>query len=113
MSKKINFIFSLLVFSNCVQRPAVIVEEHFEYLGSHDLSMERYTSEDFFKKEITFQVSTSYGPGRYDQNYEEKGEDYPISHVRWTEQRNFRAVLQLMSEGKISVKYKFRFNLCC
>ncbi len=44
--------------------------------------------DDFFKKELTFQVSASYGPGRYDPNYEEKGQDYPIGFVRWTAQRN-------------------------
>ena len=56
---------------------------------------------DFFEKELTFQVSCSYGPGRYDSNYENLGNDYPIGFVRWTEQRNFDAVLQLMAEGKI------------
>jgi len=60
--------------------------------------------DDFFKKEITFQVSTSYGPGRYDPNYEEKGQDYPIGYVRWTEQRNFEAVLDMMAQGTLSVK---------
>lgn len=60
--------------------------------------------EDFFKKELTFQVSASYGPGRYDPNYENKGQDYPIGFVRWTEQRNFEAVLDMMSEGLIDVK---------
>ncbi|MEK9570533.1 MAG: bi-domain-containing oxidoreductase, partial [Paracoccaceae bacterium] len=58
---------------------------------------------DFFKKEITFQVSSSYGPGRYDPNYEEKGQDYPIGYVRWTEQRNFEAVLDMMSDGRLDV----------
>ncbi len=56
---------------------------------------------DFFKKELSFQVSCSYGPGRYDPEYEEKGHDYPLGYVRWTEQRNFEAVLDLMSAGKI------------
>jgi hypothetical protein len=45
---------------------------------------------DFFEKELSFQVSCSYGPGRYDPSYEEKGNDYPVGFVRWTEQRNFR-----------------------
>ena len=58
---------------------------------------------DFFKKEISFQVSSSYGPGRYDPLYEEKGIDYPIGFVRWTEQRNFEAVLQMMSEKKLDI----------
>lgn len=60
--------------------------------------------DDFYKKEISFQVSCSYGPGRYEEGYEKKGLDYPIGYVRWTEQRNFEAVLQLMAEGKISAK---------
>ena len=60
--------------------------------------------DDFFQKELTFQVSASYGPGRYDPNYEEKGNDYPVGFVRWTEQRNFEAVLDMMSMGVIDVK---------
>ena len=60
--------------------------------------------DDFFKKELTFQVSASYGPGRYDPNYEEKGQDYPIGFVRWTEQRNFEAVLDMMVAGSLDVK---------
>lgn len=58
---------------------------------------------DFYEKELTFQVSCSYGPGRYDDNYEKRGLDYPIGFVRWTEQRNFLAVLELMADGKIVV----------
>lgn len=58
---------------------------------------------DFYEKELSFQVSCSYGPGRYDPEYEEKGNDYPIGFVRWTEQRNFEAVLDLMSSGQINV----------
>ncbi len=58
---------------------------------------------DFYEKELSFQVSCSYGPGRYDDSYEKKGLDYPIGFVRWTEQRNFQAVLELMSDGKIDV----------
>lgn len=60
--------------------------------------------DDFFKKELTFQVSASYGPGRYDPNYEEKGQDYPVGFVRWTEQRNFEAVLDMMAMGQLDVK---------
>jgi predicted dehydrogenase/threonine dehydrogenase-like Zn-dependent dehydrogenase len=60
--------------------------------------------DDFFKKELTFQVSASYGPGRYDSNYEEKGQDYPVGFVRWTEQRNFEAVLDMMADGRLNVK---------
>ena len=58
---------------------------------------------DFFEKELSFQVSCSYGPGRYDSDYEEKGRDYPLGFVRWTEQRNFEAVLDLMASGRLDV----------
>jgi predicted dehydrogenase len=56
---------------------------------------------DFYEKELSFQVSCSYGPGRYDPTYEEGGVDYPIGYVRWTEQRNFEAVLDMMAAGAI------------
>jgi predicted dehydrogenase/threonine dehydrogenase-like Zn-dependent dehydrogenase len=59
---------------------------------------------DFYKKELTFQVSCSYGPGRYDPDYEEAGHDYPAGFVRWTEQRNFEAVLDMMASGSLDVK---------
>jgi len=59
---------------------------------------------DFFEKELTFQVSCSYGPGRYDPGYEDKGNDYPVGFVRWTEQRNFEAVLDMMADGRLDVK---------
>jgi predicted dehydrogenase/threonine dehydrogenase-like Zn-dependent dehydrogenase len=59
---------------------------------------------DFYEKELTFQVSCSYGPGRYDDHYEQKGIDYPIGFVRWTEQRNFEAVLHAISTGRLDVK---------
>jgi predicted dehydrogenase len=59
---------------------------------------------DFYEKELSFQVSCSYGPGRYDSNYEDKGIDYPVGYVRWTEQRNFEAVLDMMADGRIDVK---------
>ncbi len=58
---------------------------------------------DFYEKELSFQVSCSYGPGRYDSAYEEGGQDYPIGYVRWTEQRNFEAVLYLMASGALDV----------
>jgi predicted dehydrogenase/threonine dehydrogenase-like Zn-dependent dehydrogenase len=60
--------------------------------------------DDFFKKELTFQVSASYGPGRYDHDYEDLGQDYPAGFVRWTEQRNFEAVLDMMAVGSLDVK---------
>lgn len=60
--------------------------------------------DDFYKKELSFQVSCSYGPGRYDEAYENKGRDYPLPFVRWTEKRNFEAVLQAISNGNLNVK---------
>lgn len=59
---------------------------------------------DFYEKELSFQVSCSYGPGRYDTGYEEKGNDYPLGFVRWTEQRNFVAVLDMMAAGTLNVE---------
>lgn len=69
---------------------------------------------DFYEKELTFQVSCSYGPGRYDADYEDKGNDYPYAFVRWTEQRNFEAILDMMSSGQVDVKplitHRFKFE---
>lgn len=69
---------------------------------------------DFYEKELTFQVSCSYGPGRYDRAYEEGGRDYPLAYVRWTEQRNFEAVLALMSDGSLDtaalVSHRFEID---
>lgn len=58
---------------------------------------------DFYEKELSFQVSCSYGPGRYDPAYEELGQDYPRGYVRWTEQRNFEAVLDMLASGVLDV----------
>ena len=58
---------------------------------------------DFYEKELTFQVSCSYGPGRYDENYEHHGVDYPLPFVRWTEKRNFEAVLYAIESKSIKV----------
>jgi len=59
---------------------------------------------DFYEKELSFQVSCSYGPGRYDEQYEQKGIDYPLPFVRWTENRNFQAVLNAIAAGQLNVK---------
>ncbi|ALN85914.1 oxidoreductase, NAD-binding Rossmann fold family protein [Lysobacter capsici] len=59
---------------------------------------------DFYEKELSFQVSCSYGPGRYDPSYEERGNDYPVGFVRWTEQRNFEAVLDMMASRAVQVQ---------
>ena len=58
---------------------------------------------DFYEKELSFQVSCSYGPGRYDPAYEQKGQDYPFGFVRWTEKRNFEAFLDCLATGAIDV----------
>lgn len=59
---------------------------------------------EFFEKELTFQVSCSYGPGRYDESYEQRGQDYPIGFVRWTEKRNFEAILAALASGQLDVE---------
>lgn len=69
---------------------------------------------DFYEKELSFQVSCSYGPGRYDESYEQIGQDYPIGFVRWTEQRNFVAVLNALAERTLNVdaliSHRFDFH---
>ena len=79
----------------CRQRGRIVL------VGVVGLNLDRG---DFYEKEISFQVSCSYGPGRYDPSYEEAGNDYPIGHVRWTEQRNFEAFLDMLAVGLIDVK---------
>jgi predicted dehydrogenase/threonine dehydrogenase-like Zn-dependent dehydrogenase len=58
----------------------------------------------YYEKELDFRVSRSYGPGRYDTAYEQKGRDYPIGYVRWTETRNMEAFLRLVADGKLDLK---------
>jgi len=78
----------------CRQRGRIVL------VGVSGLELSRA---DFYEKELTFQVSCSYGPGRYDPAYEEGGHDYPVGFVRWTEQRNLEAVLDLMADGSLNV----------
>ena len=59
---------------------------------------------EFYEKELSFQVSCSYGPGRYDENYEQRGQDYPLAFVRWTEQRNFMAILGALQSKTLQVQ---------
>ncbi len=59
---------------------------------------------DFYEKELSFQVSCSYGPGRYDTRYEDEGQDYPFGLVRWTEQRNFEAVLDMLADSRLETE---------
>ena len=70
-------------------------------VGVVGLSIDR---SEFFKKELTFQVSASYGPGRYDDKYELEGLDYPKPFVRWTENRNFETILNLIEDGQLNVE---------
>ena len=70
-------------------------------VGVVGLNMRR---DDFYKKELSFQVSCSYGAGRYDEEYENKGHDYPLAYVRWTEKRNFETILHAISSGSLDVK---------
>lgn len=58
----------------------------------------------YYEKELDFRISRSYGPGRYDHMYEEEGHDYPYAYVRWTEQRNMQAFVQLLADGKVDVR---------
>ena len=83
------------VASACCKRGRIIL------VGVVDLNLRRG---DFYEKELTFQVFCSYGPGRYDEKYEQGGQDYPVGFVRWTEQRNFEAVLEAMRAGQLRVK---------
>ena len=69
-------------------------------VGSVSLDFSR---EDFYRKEIDFLISTSYGPGRYDSLYEEDGQDYPYAYVRWTENRNMQEYLRLLNQGSIQL----------
>jgi len=70
-------------------------------VGAVGLEIPRKT---YYEKELSLYVSRSYGPGRYDPDYEQFGRDYPIGYVRWTETRNMQAFLQLLAEGKVDVK---------
>lgn len=69
-------------------------------VGVIGLNMRR---DDFYKKELSFQVSCSYGAGRYDEDYEQKGHDYPLPYVRWTEKRNFETILMSIANGGLDV----------
>ena len=70
-------------------------------VGVIGLNMRR---DDFYKKDLSFQVSCSYGAGRYDEEYENKGHDYPLAYVRWTEKRNFETILSAISSKMLDVQ---------
>ena len=82
-------------FQMCRRKGRVVL------VGDVGLNLNR---SDFYIKELDFFISTSYGPGRYDSNYEESGLDYPIAYVRWTENRNMTEYLRMVAQGNISVK---------
>jgi len=79
-------------FQMCKRKGRVVL------VGVVGMEMKR---EDMYQKELDFLISTSYGPGRYDNTYEEKGFDYPFAYVRWTENRNMTEYLQLVQEGSV------------
>lgn len=89
----------------CRQRGRIIL------IGVTGLELDRAK---FYNKEISFQVSCSYGPGRYDPSYEDNGNDYPIGFVRWTEQRNFEAILDLLADKRLDMQslitHRFAFD---
>jgi len=70
-------------------------------VGTVGMELER---QRYYEKELDFRISRSYGPGRYDAVYEQKGHDYPIGHVRWTETRNMEGFLQFLADGKLNLK---------
>ena len=81
-------------FAACRKKGRVVL------VGDVGLDLKR---SDFYKKEIDFLISSSYGPGRYDPVYEEGGQDYPLPFVRWTENRNMEAYLDLVNSGRIDL----------
>jgi predicted dehydrogenase/threonine dehydrogenase-like Zn-dependent dehydrogenase len=86
-----------------VELAAIIARQqaHIVATGSVGLTFPRKI---YYEKELSFINSRSYGPGRYDHSYEENGNDYPIGYVRWTEGRNFDAVVGLLASGKVQVQ---------
>jgi polar amino acid transport system substrate-binding protein len=62
-----------------------------------------FSRPNYYRKELDLRMSSSYGPGRYDPVYEEKGTDYPVGYVRWTENRNMQAFIDLLSAGKLNI----------
>lgn len=83
-------------FKMCRKKGRVVL------VGDVGLNIKR---QDIYEKEIDFFISTSYGPGRYDKQYEEKGVDYPYSYVRWTENRNMKEYINMIVEEKLNLKH--------
>ena len=76
-------------------------------VGATGLDLPRRTC---YQKELSVVVSRSYGPGRYDPNFEERGQDYPAAYVRWTERENMRAFLDLVAEGRVKCALSFHID---
>jgi predicted dehydrogenase len=91
-------------FRMCRKKAKVVL------VGDVGLNLNR---QDIYQKELDFLVSTSYGPGRYDEQYEEHGVDYPIGYVRWTENRNMAEYLRMLASGQVRVHELFTrvFNI--
>jgi predicted dehydrogenase/threonine dehydrogenase-like Zn-dependent dehydrogenase len=81
-------------FKSCKRKGKVVL------VGVSGMNINRA---DIYEKELDFLISTSYGPGRYDKEYEEKGNDYPYAYVRWTENRNMQEYLRLLITGSINI----------
>jgi predicted dehydrogenase/threonine dehydrogenase-like Zn-dependent dehydrogenase len=89
--------------ANLVSQAAAMTRSRGRIVLIGDVGM-KLRRHDFYKKELTIQVSCSYGPGRYDDAYEAEGHDYPLPHVRWTANRNFQAVLEKLASRRLHVK---------
>ncbi|MDA9125401.1 bi-domain-containing oxidoreductase [Flavobacteriaceae bacterium] len=87
-----------------IELSAIITRKKGQVVVVGAIKMDIPRDPDFYRKELELKMSCSYGPGRYDVNYEENGNDYPFAYVRWTEQRNMQAFLNLISQGHINLK---------
>jgi predicted dehydrogenase len=85
-----------------VELAAVIARDRARIVATGAVGLS-FPRKPYYEKELSFINSRSYGPGRYDTSYEEDGRDYPIGYVRWTEGRNFQAVVDLMAAGRLQV----------
>ena len=85
-----------------VELAAIIARDRASVVATGAVGL-TFPRKSYYEKELSFVNSRSYGPGRYDSSYEENGKDYPIGYVRWTEGRNFQAVVDLMANGKLKI----------
>ena len=87
-----------------IELSAIITRKKGQVIVVGAVKMDIPRDPDFYRKELELKMSCSYGPGRYDVSYEEDGHDYPFAYVRWTEQRNMEAFLNLISQGSLNLK---------